>query len=176
MTSGITKAQPDEARGTMGIRITSPTVRPRKPSRITLAGRRLPALLAGQQRHAEHGQRQRRQRQAGLHRVVLQHHLQVDRQDDHRAAQSDLLEQLPGDPEPEQLGPEQVGVEQGRLSLALAPPQPVDKPGQRGRAEQHERADCLTALLPDQDAENQAAHADRGQDRADRRPPARGPV
>jgi hypothetical protein len=31
-----------------------------------------------------------------LQRVVFQHHLQVDRQDDHRAAQGDLLEHLPG--------------------------------------------------------------------------------
>jgi hypothetical protein len=44
------------------------------------------------------GQRERREGQARLQRVVLQHHLQVDRQHDHRAAQGDLLEHLPGNP------------------------------------------------------------------------------
>ena len=82
-----------------------------------LAGRRFPALLAGEQRDREHAERQRRERQPGLHRVVLERHLQEERQRDHRPAEGDLLHHLLGDPDPEVREPEQVGVEQRQLAL-----------------------------------------------------------
>ena len=53
------------------------------------------------------------------------------------------------------------------LPSRLRRTQPVDQAGQRDRADAQERADGLAALLPDQDAEHDAAHADDGQDRAD---------
>ena len=90
-----------------------------------LLGRRVPAFLPASRAIAEHAQRERRERQAGLHGVVLEHHLQVDRQGDHHAAERDLLERLTGDAEPEQGGAEQVRVEQRRLALTLASHQPV---------------------------------------------------
>ena len=60
-------------------------------------------LAAGDERDGEHRQRQRREREAGLHRVVLEHHLQVDRERDHHPAEGDLLQRLRLDPEPEVL-------------------------------------------------------------------------
>ena len=45
----------------------------------------------------------------------------------------------------------------------------------RDRADSQQRADGLAALLPDEDAEHDAAHADDREDRADRSTP-RGPV
>ena len=80
--------------------------------------------LAGDQGRREHGQRQGRQRQAGLERVVLEGHLEEQRQRDHRPAQGDLLQHLTRDPGGEVRVPEQVRVEQGHLPLALAPDQP----------------------------------------------------
>ena len=57
-------------------------------------------------------------RQAGLHRVVLEHHLQVDRQRDHHAAQRDLLEHLLGDARAEErLDSNKSRVDQRRLAL-----------------------------------------------------------
>ena len=59
------------------------------------------------------------------------------------------------------------GVEQGDLCLALAPDEPPGQRDQRHGPDRHEQADELAALLPDQDPEHDAAHADDGQDRAD---------
>ena len=87
-----------------------------------LLGRRLPRLLPRQQGDREHAQRERGHRQTGLHRVVFEDHLQVDRQRDHHAAQGDLLEHLLGDAELEVLGLEQRGVQQCRLLLPGAAP------------------------------------------------------
>ena len=131
------------------------------------AGRRSPALLAGDQGRREHGQRQRGQRQAGLQGVVLERHLEEQRQGDHGPAQRDLLQHLTRDPGGEVRVPEQVRVEQGHLALALAPDQPPGQQHQRHGTDDHEQADELAALLPDQDPEHHAAHADDGQDRAD---------
>ena len=78
--------------------------------------------------------------QACSHRAVLEHNLQVDRQRDHRAAQADLLKQLPGDPEPEQLGLEQVRVQQHRLARALAPHQPPRQEPERDRPDRQKQA------------------------------------
>ena len=95
MISGMTSAQPESARGTIGISSSMPTVSRPDPSRMMLAGRRRPTRLPARIAVAEHRQRQRRERQAGLHGVVLQDHLQVDRQGDHRPSQRDVLEHLP---------------------------------------------------------------------------------
>jgi hypothetical protein len=56
---------------------------------------------------------------------VLEDHLQVDRQRDHRAAERDVLQELRRDAELEQVGLEEVGIEEGRLALALAPDEPA---------------------------------------------------
>ena len=78
--------------------------------------RRVPASRPASTRDREHAQRQRRERQPRLHRVVLERHLQEDREGDHRPAQRDLLQRLLGDPEAEVREPEQVGVEQRHLA------------------------------------------------------------
>ena len=99
-----------------------------------------------------------------FHRVVLEHDLQVDRQRDHRAAQADLLKQLSRDSEPEQLGLEQVRVQQHRLARALAPHQPPGQEPERDHPERKQQTDRLTAFLPHQDAQHHAAHAENRQD------------
>ena len=106
---------------------SAPRRRPRaaaNPARMILLGLRLPGPLAGEQRDREHAQRERRERQPCLERVVLEHHLEVDRERDHQPAERDLLQRLGRDPEPEVLRREEAGVEQRRLALALAPPEP----------------------------------------------------
>ena len=126
--------------------------------------------LAGEERHAEHREREGRHRQTCLHRVVLEHHLQEDRDRDHRAAQSDLLQHLSGDPEPEHLRSEQVRVDQRRLPLALAVDEPVAERSQSDRADDQECRDRLPALLPHEDAQDEAAHPEHrkhGSDRID---------
>ncbi len=79
---------------------------------------------AGHQRRREHGQRQRGQGQARLQGVVLERHLEEQREGDHGAAQRDLLQHLARDPGGEVRMPEQVRVEQGHLARALAPDEP----------------------------------------------------
>jgi hypothetical protein len=91
---------------------------------MILLGLRLPARLPATRATAKHAQRQRRERQAGLHRVVLQHHLQVDRQRDHQPAERNLLQCLRRDAEAEVRRPEQLGIDQRRLALALALDEP----------------------------------------------------
>ena len=118
------------------------------------------AFFAGDEGHPEHAERERRQRDPGLQRVVLEDHLEVDRKDDHRAAERDLLEHLLGDPEPKQLRAEEARVDQRRLSLALAPHEPPDEQRHRQRAEEQELRDGLASLLPDEDPEHEAAHRD----------------
>jgi len=76
---------------------------------------------SGEQRDGEHAQRERRQGEARLHRVVLERHLKEDREHDHRAAQRDVLQQLARDPGGEVREPEQARVDQGRLPGPLAP-------------------------------------------------------
>jgi hypothetical protein len=85
----------------------------------------LARALAGDQGRAEHRQRQRRECQAGLQRVVLEDHLQVDREGDHRPAERDVLEHLRRDAEPEQIVREELWIEQRGLALALAPDEPA---------------------------------------------------
>jgi hypothetical protein len=94
---------------------------------MILLGLRLPGLPAREQRDGEHRQGQRRERQACFERVVLEHHLQVDRQRDHHPAEGDLLERLAGDAEPEVLRREEADVEKRRLPLPLAPLEPPDE-------------------------------------------------
>ena len=78
-------------------------------------GRRSPALRPCDERDRKRAQRQGRERDAGLQRVVLEDHLQVDGQRDHAAAEADLGQHVAGDAEPEALGPKQVGVDQRGL-------------------------------------------------------------
>jgi hypothetical protein len=128
-------------------------------------GRRLPAR---EQRDAEHAERQRRDRQARQHRVVLEHHLQVDGQGDHEAAQRDLLRHLVRDAQAERLGTEQLGVDEGGPSPALSPDEPPGQGPQPEDAQRDQGGDGLAALLPHEDAEDDAAHADHREHRADR--------
>ena len=134
---------------------------------MTRAGPPLARPPRGQDGQREHAERQRGERQARLHRVVLEHHLQIDGQRDHHAAEGDLLEHLGGDPEPEALRGEQVRIDQRRGAGALAPHQPAGQEHERDHAERDQRAHELAALLPDQDAEHDAAHADDRERRAD---------
>jgi hypothetical protein len=135
---------------------------------MMLLGRRSPAFLPAEQRHAEHAQRERGERQAGLHRVVLEHHLQEDRQCDHRAAESYPLEHLLGDPVPEDLGSEEVGIQQCRFALTLAPHEPGHQCAQRHRTDRQQGGDGLPAFLPHEYAEHDAPHAQDREDRTDR--------
>ena len=116
---------------------------------------------------SEHRERQRGERQAGLQCVVLQHHLQVDRQGDHRAAQGDLLHQLSRDAQPEQLRREQIRVDQRRLSLALAAHEPPGEQGQGDDADCQQGGNGLATLLPHEDAQHDAAHGEHREHRTD---------
>ena len=167
MTSGMTSAQPEWARGTIGRRISRPTSSRPKPARMMSAARRFPARFPAISATREHAERQRGERQARLHGVVLEHHLQEDRQGDHRAAEGDLLGHLTGDAEPEVLGGEQRRVDQGRLAGAMAAHQPPGEQSEADRTDGDQRDDRFTALLPDEDAEHDAAHADDRQDGPD---------
>src|SRR5262249_19901022 len=132
-----------------------------------LARAAMAGLLPGEQRDGEHAQRERRKREARIERVVLQHHLQEDRERDHQSAERDLLHRLRRDPEAKVLRLEEAWVEQGRLSRALATGEP---PGERPEGEdayRDQRDHEVSALLPDEDPEHDAAHPDRGEDRAD---------
>src|SRR4029453_2211421 len=129
-----------------------------KPAKMILLGASVAGLPPGQQRDREHAQRQRREREARLERVVLEHHLEVDRERDHHPAERDLLERLARDPEPEVLRREEADVEECRLALALPPLQPPHERPERDETRSDERDDGLAALLPDEDAEHEAAH------------------
>ncbi len=124
-------------------------------------------LPACQQRDGEHAQRQGRDREARLQRVVLEHHLQEDRERDHQPAQGDLLEGLGRDPEAEVLRFEEDRVDQRRLAFALPTDDPPRERSQRDQADGDQGGNGLAALLPDEDPEHDAAHADCGEDRAD---------
>ena len=93
-----------------------------------------------------------------------QHHLQVDRQHDHRPAERDLLQQLPAHA---RCGRASTRNSSGSISVALpallAAAQPPREPDHRDDPEADQQADVLAALLPDQDAEDDAAHADDGE-------------
>ena len=138
-----------------------------KPEQDDAARAPLSRLPPGQQRHREHAERERSKGQAGLHRVVLERHLQEDRKRDHRAAQGDLLQHLLGDPDREVRESEQVRVEQRQLPLPLAAHQPVGQQRERDRTDRDQRSYRLAALLPHQDPQDDTTHAEDGQDRAD---------
>ena len=144
-----------------------PSVLSANPVRMISAGRRPPDLASGEDRDGEHGQRERGERQARLQRVVLELDLQEDRQRDHRPAERDVLQHLPGDPEPEVREREQIRIEQRHLALAMAPHEPAGERPQRERADRDQQHDVVAALLPHQDAQHHAAHPEDGQDRAD---------
>ena len=119
-----------------------------------------PGARPGDQRDEEHAQRQRGDRQASLQRVVLQRDLQEDRDDDHRAAEGDLLKHLLGDPDAEVAasakspGSSRNGLPSRlrRTSQRASPKSPTAPTAMRA---QHR----LAALLPHQDAQHDAAHA-----------------
>ena len=69
--------------------------------------------------------------------------------------------------EPEDGRLEEIGIDQRRLALALAPPEPPRERPEPDRAGCEQRADRFAALLPDENAEHDSAHAEDGQDGAD---------
>src|SRR5262249_2907508 len=74
---------------------------------------------------------------------------------------------LRGDPQAEVLRLEEAGVEQRRLSLALAANEPPGERAETDDAEREQRDHEVAALLPDEDPEHDPAHPDRAEDRAD---------
>ena len=85
MRSGTTIAQPESARGTIGISTRDTDGEEQEtPAKMMLARAAAPGLLAGEHRDGEHAQRQGRERQAGPHGAVFEHHLQEDREGDHQ--------------------------------------------------------------------------------------------
>jgi hypothetical protein len=63
------------------------------------------------------------------------------------------------------LGPEEVWVDQRRFALPPATNQPEGKASERNCAADQNRQHVLAALLPDQDAEHDAAHTEDRQQR-----------
>jgi hypothetical protein len=110
--------------------------------------------------------RERSEGQAGLQRVVFERNLEEDRQRDHRPAQGDVLECLLGDSEPEVGVPEEVWVKEGRRPFAVAADQPTGQRPERERADRDGQPDELAPLLPGQNPQDDAAHADHREDRA----------
>ena len=168
MISGITRSQPR-----VGLRDDRDhgqhaDAQEGEPSPDQAGRAALARALPGEQGGDEHGQRQRRQREAGLQRVVLQVELEVDRQRDHQPAQGDVLQDALPDAEVEELLLEEIGVEERGLALALPPDQPAEQRNREDDAGAHQQAHRLAALLPGQDAEHEQAHAEHRQRRADR--------
>ena len=118
---------------------------------------------ARDQRDEEHAHRQRGDREPGFERVVAERDLKKDRDDDHRSAERDLLQHLLRDADPEVRRGEQGRVDQHGLAVPLASDEPPRERAQPHDADREQREDRLAALLPDQDAEDDAAHADDGQ-------------
>ena len=79
-------------------------------------------------------------------------HLQEERQDDHGAAQGDLLKRLLRDADAEVQVLEQVRIQQGGLAAPLAADEPEGERDQGHCADAYEQADIGAALLPDEDA------------------------
>ena len=88
-------------------------------------------------------------------------------QHDHGAAEGDLLEHLPADPQPEDLRWNRSGSSSVDLALAFAPHEPVAEAASPTAPDRQEAPDGLAALLPDQDPEHDAAHADDREDGPD---------
>ena len=129
--------------------------------------RRRPARFPASHRDREHRQRQRCQRDPRLEGVVAPDELQVDRQRDQHPAQRHLLQEDPGRAGREQLRPEQRRIEQRGLPGAFAPNEPVDEPCHPRHADRKQRSDRFAALLPDEHADDQPAHPDHRESRAD---------
>ena len=77
-----------------------------------------------------------------------------------------MLEHDLGDAVAEQLGREQGRIEQRGLALALASAKPVHQARHRSRPDREEQRDGLAALLPREDPDDEAAHADHREERA----------
>ncbi len=71
------------------------------------------------------------------------------------------LQQLPGDPRAE-VREEQVGSSSVAFRSRWRRDEPAGKRPQRDRAERDQQRDVVAALLPDEDAEHDAAHAEDG--------------
>src|SRR5262245_22658069 len=65
------------------------------------------------------------------------------------------------------LGVEKAGIEQRRPTSAFALDEPIDEPRQSGRADSKDYPNRFTALLPQEDAQDDAAHADHREQRID---------
>ena len=175
--SGIASHQPESARGTIGMSSAhADGQRAAKPTRMTLLGRRVPArrpaIIATANIVSDSGASDR----PACERVVLEHHLQEDRQRDHRPAQRDLLEHLPGDAEPEDRRPEQSGSSSVDLPGALAADQPPRERRQRDDADGEETPTASPPSCHTRMPSDDAAHADDGEDGADDVDAARSPV
>ena len=134
---------------------------------MILLGAALTGFLPGEESDEEHAQRERSEREPGLQSVVLEHHLQVDRKRDHHSAEGDLLERLRRDAEPEVLRAEELRVDQRGLALALTSHQPPRERAETDRTGCEQHSDRRAPFLPDENPEDDPAHADRRQDRAD---------
>jgi hypothetical protein len=64
--------------------------------------------------------------------------------------------------------PNRVGSISAGLAVPLAPHEPGGQQGHGDHADQQQRGDGLAALLPHEDAEHDAAHAEHRQDGTDR--------
>ena len=92
MSSGTTSHHPVSARGTIGNEEDEADQEEQEAEPDDAGRAPLAHPLAHDRGDGEHRQRERRQGQAGQECAVLEHHLQVERDDDHRAAERDLLE------------------------------------------------------------------------------------
>ena len=145
-----------------------PTVSSPEPARMIAAGRRPAARLPATSAVANIVSDSGRERQAGLQGVVLEHHLQVDRQRDHRPAERD---RSAASGTRRRAGTASCRNRSGSSSVGLPSrlrrDEPAGERAERDEADRDQEADELPALLPDEDADHDAAHADGRQDRAD---------
>ena len=109
--SGTTRYQPESTLGTRGMMAAMPMVLRAKPEQHDIGWTACARFATGEQRHSEHGERKRCEGKPRFHCVVLQCHLQEERQGDHGAAEGDLLEHLLGDADAEVQVLEQVGIQ-----------------------------------------------------------------
>ena len=144
-----------------------PRVTARNPAWMIAARPAPPGPLPGEQRDREHAQRQRREREAGLQRVVLEHHLQEDRQRDHRAAEGDLLQQLAADRRSGTASTRTGPGRSARPCRRACAGRATRRARQADGTDHEQQRDGLAALLPHQDPEHEPAHADDRQHRAD---------
>ncbi len=154
------------ALGTSGIRARTPRPSSREARPDEARGAPASRPLAGEHGDEEHRQRERGEREPRLQGVVSEVELEVDGQRDEQAAERDVLKDALADSEAEELGLEEVRVEQRGLALALSAAEPPDERDRADSAHREENADPLAALLPDEDAEHQQGHREDGEHRS----------